>query len=37
MFSLDRSKDSNMNFALNFLFAGEDGEESIFEIYTQNF
>ena len=37
MFSLDRSKDSTMNFALNFLFAGEDGEESIFEIYTQNF
>ena len=37
MFSLDRSKDSTMKFALTFLFAGEDGKESIFEIYTQNF
>ena len=26
-----------MKFALTFLFAGEDGKESIFEIYTQNF
>ena len=37
MFSLDRSKDSTMKFALIFLFAGEDGKESIFEIYTRDF
>ena len=37
MFSLDRSKDSTMKFALTFLFAGEDGQESIFEICSQDF